>query len=64
MTLVRRSGAGSTLLRSTIFGKKSNLLRSNILKRVVFVKIEKSTLLKRVVIREIEKNNILKIVFL
>ena len=36
-------------MRSTIFGKKSTLLVSILLKRVVFDKIEKSTLLKRVV---------------
>ena len=32
------SGVGSTILRSTIFGKNSTLVRSNLLKRVIFEK--------------------------
>ena len=44
------SGVGSTILRNTIFGKNSTLLRSTILKRVIFDKIEKSTILKIVVV--------------
>ena len=42
-------GAESNILRSTIVGKMSALLRSTLLKRVVFEKIEKITLLKRVI---------------
>ena len=44
------SGVGSTILRSTILGKSSTLLRRTLLKRVNFNKIEKSNLLKRVVL--------------
>ena len=40
------SGVGSTILRSTIFGKKSTLLRSTLLKRIIFDKIKKSGLFK------------------
>ena len=40
------SGVGSTNLRSTIFGKNSTLLRSTLLKRIYFDKIEKSSLFK------------------
>ena len=53
-------GVGSTLLRSTIFGENSTPLRSTLLKRVVFDKIEKSTILKIVVIREVDKSTLLK----
>ena len=35
------SGVGSTILRSTLFGKNSALLRSNLLKRVIFDKNRK-----------------------
>ena len=38
------SGVGITILRITIFGKNSTLLRSTILKRVIFDKIKKSSL--------------------
>ena len=44
------SGVGSAILRSNIFGKNSTLLRSTLLKRVIFDKIENITLLKRVVV--------------
>ena len=44
------SGLGNTILRSTLFGKNSTLLRSTLLKRIIFNKIENSTLLKRVVV--------------
>ena len=40
------SGVGSTILRSTIFDKNSSLLRSTLLKRVIFDKIERSSLFK------------------
>ena len=40
------SGVGSTILRSTIFGKNSTLVRSNLLKRVIFDKIENSNIFK------------------
>ena len=40
------SGVGSTILRSTIFGKNSTLLRSTLLKRLIFDKIENSSLFK------------------
>ena len=43
-------GVGSTLLRSTIFGKNSILLRINLLEKVILDKIEKGNILKRVVI--------------
>ena len=39
-------GVGSTILRSTLFGKNSTLLRSTLLKRVIFDKIGKSSLFK------------------
>ena len=58
--LVTAPVVASTLLRSSIFGKNSTILRSDILKREVFDRIEKSTHLKRVVVREIEKSTILK----
>ena len=57
-----QAGVWSTLLRITIFGKTSTLLRSTLLEGVVFDKIETSTLLKIVVVQEIEKSNLLKIV--
>ena len=44
------SVVGSTILRSTIFGKNSTLLRSTLLKGVIFDKIKNSTLLKIVVV--------------
>ena len=42
-------GLKSNILRSNIFGKMSALLRSTLLKRLVFEKIEKSTILKRLI---------------
>ena len=39
-------GVGSTLLRSTIFGKKSTLLRSTLLKRVFLIKSKRVLFLK------------------
>ena len=62
LELVTPPGVGSTLLRRTVFGKNTTLLRSTLLKRVFFDKIEKSNILKRVVVLEIEKSNLLKIV--
>ena len=55
-------GIGITLLRSTLLGKNGTLLRSTLLKRVVFDQIENSTLLKIVVVREIERSTVLKII--
>ena len=49
--LTFQAGVGSDIFRSTIFAKNSTLLRSNLLKRVVFDRIEKSPLLKIVVFR-------------
>ena len=60
--MVTPSGVGITLLRSTNFGKNSTLLRSTLLKTVVFDKIENSTILKILVVQEIEKRALLKIV--
>ena len=54
------SGVEINLLRSTLFGKNSTLLRSTLLKMIVFDKIENIILLKRVFVREIEKSTLLK----